>query len=180
MSPVSAWASKWIIDTRPWPSTLATPLASGKAIEWSPPSTTGIAPERVTFSTAASSRGSATSMSPGGISTSPASTTTQVAQRVGAQRERGARAVVGEVVGRPDRLRPEPGAGPVRGAAVERRPEHDHVGVGVRRLVVEVAARDAEERDVGPELAAVPRHLHLLVGVGVAAEEPAVGDGPAR
>ena len=26
MSPVSACASKWIIDTRPWPSTLAQPL----------------------------------------------------------------------------------------------------------------------------------------------------------
>ena len=87
MSPVSAWASKWIIDTRPWPSTLATPLASAKAIEWSPPSTTGIAPARATFSTAASSAGSATSMSPEDISTSPASTHAQVAQRVGAQRQ---------------------------------------------------------------------------------------------
>ncbi len=44
MSPVSAWASKWIIDTRPWPRTFATPLASGKAMEWSPPRTTGMAP----------------------------------------------------------------------------------------------------------------------------------------
>ena len=77
MSPVSAWASKWIIETRPWPSTFATPFASGKATEWSPPRITGMAPERVTFSTAASSAGSAISMSPEYISTSPASTTSR-------------------------------------------------------------------------------------------------------
>ena len=46
MSPVSACASKCSIETRPWPSDVATPVASGKAIEWSPPSTTGIAPAR--------------------------------------------------------------------------------------------------------------------------------------
>ena len=77
MSPVSACASKWIIEIRPWPSTLATPLASGKVTEWSPPRMTGMAPERVTFSTAASSAGRAVSMSPEYISTSPASTTSR-------------------------------------------------------------------------------------------------------
>ena len=34
MSPVSACASKWIIEMRPWPSTLATPFASGNVTEW--------------------------------------------------------------------------------------------------------------------------------------------------
>ena len=42
MSPVSACASKWIIDTLPKPRCRATPVASGSAIEWSPPSTSGI------------------------------------------------------------------------------------------------------------------------------------------
>ena len=73
MSPVSAWASKCSIETRPAPTTLAQPFASGKAIEWSPPSDTGIAPVRATCSTAASSAASDRSMSPANISTSPAS-----------------------------------------------------------------------------------------------------------
>ena len=44
MSPVSACASKWIIETLPKPWCRATPVASGRAIEWSPPSTSGTAP----------------------------------------------------------------------------------------------------------------------------------------
>ena len=67
-----------------------------------------------------------------------------------------------EVVGHPDRLRPEPGAWPVRGAAVERGAEDHHVGVGVRGRVVEVAGGDAEKGDVRAELAAVSSHEFLL------------------
>ena len=54
MSPVSACASKWIIDTRPKPRCRATPVASGSAIEWSPPSTKGIAPDAAIVCTASS------------------------------------------------------------------------------------------------------------------------------
>ena len=82
----------------------------------------------------------------------------EVLQPVGAQREARPRPVVGEVVGHPDRLRPEAGARPVRRPAVEGRPHHDDVRTGVRRLVVEVARRHAQEGDVGTELSAVASH----------------------
>jgi hypothetical protein len=55
-SPVSACASKWIIDTRPQPTCRATPVASGNAIVWSPPRMTGIAPPAAAVCTAFSSR----------------------------------------------------------------------------------------------------------------------------
>ncbi len=74
----------------------------------------------------------------------------EVLQRVDPQREVRARAVVREVVGLPDRLRPEAGAGPVRRAAVEGRPDDDHVGVGVRRGVVEVDAGTPRKVMSGP------------------------------
>ena len=32
MSAVSAWASKWITDTRPQPTVWATPVTSGRAM----------------------------------------------------------------------------------------------------------------------------------------------------
>ena len=86
----------------------------------------------------------------------------QVLQAVGAQRQARPRAVVREVVGHPDRLRPESRAGSVRRAAVEGRPDHDDVGAGVRRRVVEVARGDAEERDVRAELSAVASHGPML------------------
>ena len=79
---------------------------------------------------------------------------------------------MGQVVGGADRLRPEPGARTVRGAAVEGRPEHDDVALGVRRLVVEVAARDAEERDVGTELGAVPLAHHRSMVRGTRVRDP--------
>ena len=82
----------------------------------------------------------------------------EVLQRVGAQRQRGPRAVVRQVVGHPDGLRAEARARPVRRATVERRADDHDVRVGVRRLVVEVARRDAEEGDVGAELSAVACH----------------------
>ena len=89
MSPVSACASKWIIEIRPWPRTFATPLASGKAIEWSPPRTTGIAPARVTFSTAASSAGQRHLDVAGVHLDVPGVDHPQVGQAVGAQGEDG-------------------------------------------------------------------------------------------
>ena len=163
MSPVSAWASKWIIETRPWPRTFATPLASGKAIEWSPPRTTGMAPARVTRSTAASSLGS-DALDVAGVHLDVAGVDDpEVDEAVGAQRQRRARAVVRQVVGHPDRLRTEPGAGPVRGAAVERCAEDHDVGVGIRALVVEVAAVHAEEGEVRAVLLPVARHGSNLV-----------------
>ena len=50
-------------------------VASGSVTVWSPPRITGIAPASATACTAASSRRSDSSVSPGGISTSPASAT---------------------------------------------------------------------------------------------------------
>src|SRR3954449_9015236 len=41
--PVSVWVSKWISPTGPWRRAQA--RTSGSAIEWSPPSTIGSAPE---------------------------------------------------------------------------------------------------------------------------------------
>ncbi len=45
-SAVSACASKWTTETRPAPRWRATPVTSGSAMVWSPPSTTGTAPVR--------------------------------------------------------------------------------------------------------------------------------------
>ena len=86
----------------------------------------------------------------------------QVLQRVDAQRERRPRPVVRQVAGLPDVLRPEPGAGPVRGAAVERRAQDHYVGVGVRIRRRPVAAVDAEEGDVRAELGSVAGHGRSL------------------
>ena len=63
-----------------------------------------------------------------------------------------------QVVGHPDGLRPEAGAGPVGRAAVERRAQDHHIGVGVAAVVVEVALRHTEEGEVGTELRAVAGH----------------------
>ena len=75
VSPVSAWASKWISDSLPQPTCRAVPVASGNVIVWSPPRITGNAPPAQAAWTACSSRVSETSVSPEGISTSPASAT---------------------------------------------------------------------------------------------------------
>ena len=74
------------------------------------------------------------------------------------------RAVLGQVVGLPDGHRAEAGAGPVRGAAVERRADDDDVGRGQGFGIVHVDGRDAQEGDVGTELGAVPRHALFLPG----------------
>ncbi len=142
------------------------PVASGSVIEWSPPSTSGIVPWLATAYTASSRFWRERSCSPGGISTSPASTHPEVLERVDPQREVRPRAVVRQVVGLPDRLRPEPGAGPVRGAAVQRRPDHHDVGRRQRVGVLEVDRVDAEEGDVGAELRAVPSHGPVLPARG--------------
>ena len=91
----------------------------------------------------------------------------QVPQPVDPQRERRPRPVVRQVAGLPDVLRPEPGARPVRGAAVERRAEDHHVGVGVARRRRPVAAIDAEEGDVRSELRSVAGHDVAIVFIGV-------------
>ena len=74
----------------------------------------------------------------------------EVAQPVGPQRQRGSRPVVRQVVGHPDGLRPEAGAGPVGGAAVERRTQDHHIGVGVAAVVVEVALGTPRKVKSGP------------------------------
>ena len=73
--PVSAWASKWMSDSRPQPTCRAVPVASGKVTVWSPPRITGNAPASQAAWTACSRRCSDISVSPEGISTSPASAT---------------------------------------------------------------------------------------------------------
>jgi len=86
----------------------------------------------------------------------------QVAQTVGPQGQRRTCPVVRKVVGHPDRLRPEAGARPVGGAAVERCAEDDDVSPGIRARIVQVAPLDTEEGDVRAVLAAVARHPTIL------------------
>ena len=81
-----------------------------------------------------------------------------VLERVDAQGQVRAGAVLRQVVGLPDGHRAEPGARPVGGAAVERRPDDDHVGRGQGVGVVEVHGVHAQEGDVRPELGAVSGH----------------------
>src|SRR6266700_3352076 len=73
ISPVSACASKWTIETRPAPSTSATPEGSANAMAWSPPKISGIAPVAVMLATAARRSLSDLAASPENSSTSPAS-----------------------------------------------------------------------------------------------------------
>ena len=82
----------------------------------------------------------------------------QVPQAVDAQRQRRAGAVVRQVAGLPDGGRAEPGAGPVRGAAVEGRADDHHVRVGVGDRLLQGAGRYAEKRDVGAVHRAVTGH----------------------
>ena len=162
MSPVSAWASKWIIEIRPWPSTLATPLASGKvdrvvaAEDDRDGSRTGDLLDR-------GLEGRQGDLDVTGVHLHVAGVDhREVDQAVGAQRQARPGPVVGQVVPHPDRHRPEAGSRAGRGAAVEGCPEDDDLRVGVRRRVVEVAHRDAEEGEVGAELLAVAGHARSL------------------
>ena len=70
----------------------------------------------------------------------------QVQQTVGPQRQRRPGPVMREVVGHPDRLRSEPGAGPIGRTAVERSADDHHIGVGVGIRFVEIAAAGRRER----------------------------------
>ena len=90
----------------------------------------------------------------------------QVAQSVGPQGQRGPGSVVRQVVGHPDRLRARTGCRTGRRCRRRTGAQDHHVGVGVRLGLVEVAAPDAEEGDVGAELRAVSGHdskLQVLV-----------------
>ena len=54
MSPVSAWASKWMTEIRPAPWCRDTPVTSGQVTVWSPPRISGIAPFAAMKATASS------------------------------------------------------------------------------------------------------------------------------
>ncbi len=71
-------------------------------------------------------------------------------------------AVVGVVVGAADRLRTEARTRAVRRASVERGTDDHDVGVGVGLRLVDRAAVDAEERDVGSEHRSVAGHVRSL------------------
>ena len=158
MSPVSACASKWIIETRPCPRTLATPLASGYAMEWSPPSTIGYGARPGHLLDGCLERRQCL-LDVAGVHLDVAGVDDrEVDQAVRAKGQARPGAVVREVVGHPDRHRPEPRARAVGGAAVEGRPEDHDVCVGIGPGVVQVAAGHAEEGDVRAELRAVARH----------------------
>ncbi len=71
----SAWASKWTIPRRRGATAALTAVADGYVMEWSPPSTIGIAPLRVTSRTLRSMTAWPRSRSIGVTGASPASTT---------------------------------------------------------------------------------------------------------
>ena len=158
MSPVSACASKWIIETRPKPRCRATPVASGSAIEWSPPRTSGTAPGRgdgVHRLLEVGQRAldlARRHLDVAGVDHG------EVLERVDPQGQCGRDPSWPQVVGLPDRLRAEAGAGAVAGAAVERCPTTTTSARAERLGVVQIDPVDAEEGDVGAELGAVPRH----------------------
>ncbi len=73
----------------------------------------------------------------------------QLLQRVHAERQVRPGPVMRQVVGGPDRPRPEPGPRPVRRSPVERRPDEDDV-VLTRAEVGELHPRHSGEGDLGP------------------------------
>ena len=98
------------------------------------------------------------SISPGGISTSPTSTTPSSIERVDAERQVGPAAVVGQIVGQADGLRAEAGPGPVRGSAVVGGADDHGARPGVRRRIGQVGGRHPEEGGVRPVHVAEARH----------------------
>ena len=68
---MSAWASKWMTPTLPGPWCSATAVMFGSAIEWSPPSTTGIAPAAQISATRWRIASWLRAVSPGIVSASP-------------------------------------------------------------------------------------------------------------
>ena len=146
VSAVSAWASKWMTETRPQPTCLATPVTSGRAMVWSPPRTTGIDPERATLLHGLLEpleRGFDLAREHLDVADVDHA---QLDQGVDAQGQMGPAPVVGEVVGEPDRLGPEATSGPVRGAAVEGRPEDHRAGRRVTLGFVEIGGRARRRR----------------------------------
>src|SRR4029450_370918 len=89
----------------------------------------------------------------------------EVLQAVGPQCQRGSRSVVRQVVGHSNCLRTEAGAGPIGGAAVERRPQDHDVRVGVATLVLQVAFRHPKKSEVGTELSTVTGHDAALASL---------------
>ena len=166
MSPVSACASKWSIDTRPKPWCRATPVASGQgdgvvAAEHDrdrrPRPSRCARPPRARRWSARRHR-----------STSRRHRRRRPAGR--AARRRAARCADAsrraQVVGLPDRHRAEPGARPVRRTAVEGAPRITTSASAYDRRVVERASVDAEERDVRTVLGAVPGHQQSTSAFG--------------
>ena len=82
----------------------------------------------------------------------------EVLQAVHSHGQRWSGAVVGQVAGLAQGLRPEPSARPVRRAAIEGGAEDHDVSIRVGRRIVEVRLRHPEEGDVGAELRAVAGH----------------------
>ena len=63
-----------------------------------------------------------------------------------------------EVVGHPNGLRAEAGASTVGGAAIERCPQDHDIGIRIAGLVVKIAFRHAEKREIRAKLGAVASH----------------------
>jgi len=74
-SAVSACASKWTIPIWPQPTAVATAVAAGQVIEWSPPRMTGKMPRSATWATRARIAACEASTSPCEQIASPKSTT---------------------------------------------------------------------------------------------------------
>jgi hypothetical protein len=91
----------------------------------------------------------------------------QVAQRVDAERKVWPGSVVRQVVGHPDGLRPEPGTGPVGGARVVRRADHDDISGAHALRVGQVTSTDAEKRHVRPVHASHGHSLPSRAGAGI-------------
>ena len=101
-------------------------------------------------------------MSPEYISTSPASTTSRSISPSVRRARLGREPSCGEVVPHPDRLGPKRAPGRAEVPPSKGAPRMTTCRVGVRRGVVEVAHRDAEEGEVGAELLAVAGHARSL------------------
>ena len=82
----------------------------------------------------------------------------QVQQAIRAHRQRGSRAVHGQVTGLPQRLRPETRPGTGGRAAVERCADDHHLGVGIGGRIGLVALGHPEEGQIRTELCAVTCH----------------------
>ncbi len=166
--PVSAWASKWITDTRPHPTWRATPVTSGQATVWSPPRITGTAPEDGHRQHGGLQAGHGRLDLARGHLHVPDVDDTQLYERVDAQRQMGPAAVVRQVIGQPHGLRAKTRSRSVRRAAVIGGAQDHGSGPGEGCRLVQGRGRHPEERGVGSEHVAQARHRHppLLLGGG--------------